>query len=176
MRKTAWILAVLLFSGNAFALDGMSLEYGHGYSTEMGRVAAFWDFDRKWFDNGDWMVTGYWEADLGSWRGHSAVGNNQTITEIGITPVFRFQQRQLSGIAPYLEGGIGLHLIKPTFIYTNRHFSTAFQFGEHIGFGARFGERHQFDLGIRYQHISNADIKKPNQGINFSQIRFAYNF
>ena len=176
MNRTAWILAALLFSGKVFALDGMSIEYGHGYSANMGRVTALWNFDRKWFDNGDWMVTGFWEASIGAWRGHSAQGNNQTVADIGVTPVFRFQQRKLSGVAPYLEGAVGFHLISPTFIYTNRHFSTAFQFGDHIGFGLRFGDRHQFDLGYRYQHLSNADIKKPNQGINFSQVRFTYHF
>ncbi|MDP1996021.1 MAG: acyloxyacyl hydrolase, partial [Gallionella sp.] len=46
----------------------------------------------------------------------------------------------------------------------------------HVGVGARFGDRRQFDLGYRFQHLSNGGIKKPNQGINFNQIRFAYHF
>ncbi len=176
MKRTAWIVAALLFSGKALAVDGVSVEYGTGMATDMGRVGALWNFERKWLDSGNWLLTGYWEASLGRWRGHSSVGNNQTITDLGITPVFRLQQRTLSGIAPYAEGAIGFHLITPTYIYTNRHFSTTFQFGDHIGVGVRFGDRHQFDLGYRFQHLSNADIKKPNQGINFNQVRFAYYF
>ena len=34
----------------------------------------------------------------------------------------------------------------------------------------------KYDLGYRFQHLSNADIKKPNDGINFNQIRFSYHF
>jgi hypothetical protein len=176
MKKTAWLVAALLLSGNVFAVDGMSVEYGNGNDTDMGRVTALWNFDKKWLDNGDWLVTGFWEASLGRWRGYSASGNNQTITDIGLTPVFRFQQRSPSGFAPYLEGAIGFHLISPTFINADRKFSTAFQFGDHVGVGVRFGNHQQFDLGYRFQHLSNADIKKPNQGINFNQVRFAYNF
>ena len=91
--------------------------------------------------------------------------------------MFRLAQKNVSGVLPYLEGGfIGLHLISPTFIYTGRKFGSAFQFGNHIGFGVRFGEHRQFDLGYRFQHMSNGGIKMPNQGINLSQTHFIYHF
>jgi lipid A 3-O-deacylase PagL len=32
------------------------------------------------------------------------------------------------------------------------------------------------NLGYRYQHLSNAGIKQPNQGITFNQVRFQYHF
>ena len=176
MRKTGLLIGVLLLSGNASAVDGVSVEYGTGNATDIARAGIVWNWDKQWFTEGDWLVTGYWEASVGRWRGHSSVGNNQTITDIGITPVFRLQQKNPGGFAPYAEAAIGFHLISPTFINASRKFSTAFQFGDHIGAGVRFGERRQFDLGYRYQHLSNGSIKHPNQGINFNQIRFAYYF
>ncbi|MBK9160600.1 MAG: acyloxyacyl hydrolase [Nitrosomonadales bacterium] len=176
MRKLGWLLGALLLTGNAWAVDGVSVEAGNGDYTDSARIGAIWDWDKQWFDEGDWLVTGFWEASLGMWRGRSSVGNNQTITDLGITPVFRFQQKKMSGVAPYMEGGIGFHVITPTFIYNNRHFGSAFQFGDHVGFGVRFGEHHQFDLGYRYQHLSNGGIKKPNQGININQVHFVYHF
>ena len=75
----------------------------------------------------------------------------------------------------YLEGGIGVHLLSATSLGSKR-FSTALQFGEHLGFGYRFGARGAFDLGYRYQHVSNADIKHPNSGIEFNQVRLQYWF
>jgi len=51
---------------------------------------------------------------------------------------------------------------------------SAFQFGEHLGFGYRFGVTGAYDLGYRFQHISNGNIKDPNDGINFHQIRLQY--
>ena len=176
MRKNAWLLCTLLLSGNAWAVDGVSIELGNGDNADTGRVGAIWNWERKWFTEGDWLVTGFWEVSAGTWRGKSSVGNNQSITDFGITPVFRFQQKNPSGVAPYVEAAIGFHLISPTFIYDNRKFGSAFQFGDHVGFGVRMGDRQQFDLGYRYQHLSNGSIKKPNQGINLNQVHFAYYF
>lgn len=176
MKKIGLLIGVLLFSGNASAVDAVSVEYGNGDGADMARVGVVWNWDRQWFSDGNWLVTGFWEASLGSWRGHSAAGNNQTVVDVGFTPVFRLQQKNPDGIAPYAEAAIGFHMITPTFIYSNRRFGSSFQFGDHIGFGMRFGDRQQFDLGYRFQHLSNAGIKKPNQGINFNQIRFAYHF
>jgi len=176
MKKLSLLLVGILFSCNLYAVDSVSVEYGNGNATDMARIGAGWDWDKQWFTDGDWLVTGSWEATVGAWRGNSSVGNNRTVTDIGVTPVFRLQQKQPSGVAPYVEGAIGLHLIAPTSINGNRQFGSAFQFGDHLGVGVRFGEHRQFDLAYRYQHLSNGGIKQPNQGINFSQIRFAYHF
>lgn len=176
MRKVGLLVGAMLFSGSVHAVDGVSVEYGNGDAANMARVGALWNWDKQWLTEGDWLVTGFWEASLGSWRGKSAIGNNQTITDVGVTPVFRLQQKNPVGFAPYVEGAIGFHLITPTFIYVNRHFGSSFQFGDHLGVGMRFGDHQQFDLGYRYQHLSNGGIKKPNQGINFNQVRFTYHF
>ena len=176
MKKISLLVSALLFSTSVFAVDGVSVEYGNGDATNMARVGANWKWDKQWFTEGNWLVTGFWEASVGRWDGHSSAGDNQTITDLGITPVFRFQQKNPSGFAPYAEAAIGFHLITPTFINADRKFSTAFQFGDHVGLGVRFGDRQQFDLGYRFQHLSNGSIKKPNQGINFNQIRFGYQF
>lgn len=176
MKRTAWFIALLLSCGNALAVDGVAVEYGNGDATDMARVGATWNWDKQWFTEGSWLLTGFWEASLGRWNGHSAAGNNQTITDIGFTPVFRFQQKNPGKCAPYAEAAIGFHLITPTFINADRKFGSAFQFGDHIGFGVRLGDRQQFDLGYRFQHLSNGSIKQPNQGINFNQVRFAYQF
>ncbi len=176
MKKVGLLLGALLLSVNAWAIDGVAVEYGNGDSADMARAGMLWNWERQWFAEGDWVVTGFWEASFGSWRGKSSIGNNQTITDIGITPVFRLQQKQPGTFAPYVEGAIGFHLITPTFIYANRHFGSAFQFGDHVGFGVRLGDHQQFDLGYRYQHLSNGGLKQPNQGINFNQVRFTYHF
>jgi len=175
MRKIA-LLVSLLLSANVFAVDGVSIEYGNGDATDMARVGAIWNWDKQWLTDGNWLVTGFWNASLGSWSGHSIQGDNQTITDIGITPVFRLQQKNPVGFAPYAEAAIGFHLITPTHINADRKFGSTFQFGDHIGFGVRFGDHQQFDFGYRFQHISNGGIKKPNQGINFNQVHFDYRF
>ncbi len=44
-----------------------------------------------------------------------------------------------------------------------------------MGVGYRF-DRKGFEIGYRFQHISNAGIKEPNDGINFHQLRLQYHY
>jgi hypothetical protein len=158
----------------AVAVDGVSLELGHGDKTNMGRVGLQWDWQKRWQLSQNLIVSGYWDTSLGYWRGDSNTPGARNLYDLGITPVLRLSRGTPTGW--YAEAGIGAHLISETQINDRRRFSTAFQFGDHIGAGLRFGQRGEYDLGYRFQHLSNADIKKPNDGINFSQIRLAYHF
>jgi lipid A 3-O-deacylase len=176
MKKLGLLISVLLYSANVFAVDGVSVEFGNGNSTDLVRLGVISNWEKQWPVSENWQFAGFWEASLGSWRGHSANGNNQVITDLGLTPVFRLQQKNMSGFAPYAEGAIGFHLVSPTFINADRKFGSSFEFGDHVGAGVRFGAQQQFDLGYRFQHLSNGSIKKPNQGINFNQIHLAYRF
>ncbi|MDX8379802.1 MAG: acyloxyacyl hydrolase [Gallionella sp.] len=175
-KKFMWSLLALLFSAHVWAVDGVSIELGKGDQADTARIGAIWNWDKKWFIQGDWHVSGFWEGAVGTWHGRSAVGKNQNVVDLGFTPVFRLEQTHPSNFAPYLEGAVGFHLISPAFIYANRRFGSAFQFGDHVGFGLRFGGHQQYDLGYRYQHLSNGGIKKPNQGINLNQIHFIYHY
>ena len=47
---------------------------------------------------------------------------------------------------------------------------------DHIGFGWTFGDKNRYEIGYRLQHLSNAGLSDPNDGINFHQIRFGYNY
>jgi hypothetical protein len=158
----------------AQAVTGVAVEGGSGDGADMARVGIQWNWNQRWFEGREWHLGGYWDLAIGYWRKSASVpGLNEDITEIGLTPVFRLQRNDMRG--PYLEAGIGAHLLSRTRLDTKR-FSTLFQFGDHIGAGFRFGTRGAFDLGYRFQHLSNAGIKRPNDGINFHQIRLQYHF
>lgn len=176
-NKISIALILGLLSFNAAAVDAMTIELGAGdESTSRVGIAAKWDWESRWFTAGDWHLGGYWEANISHWDGDDGKTGNDTITEIGITPVFRWQQNEPSAdFAPYAEIGIGAHLLSRTQIGDKR-LSTSFQFGDHLGFGTRLGDKGQFDLGYRFQHYSNAGIKKPNPGINFHLLRLSYSY
>lgn len=157
----------------AGAVDGLSVELGKNGGFEMARVGAQWQWQKRWLDSGGRHVGGYWDLAIGQWHGDSLVGQNDSISDIGFTPTFRWQANDLQGY--YVEGGIGAHYISRTAIGGKR-FSTQFQFGDHLGFGYRFGPKEAFDLSYRFQHLSNAGIKRPNDGIEFHQIRLQYWF
>lgn len=167
-------LGATLSSGAAGAVDGMAFEFGSGNGADMGRIGVQWDWKKRWLEGPDWHVGGYWDLALGQWRhGDLLPGQNGDITEIGLTPVFRLQQNDRNGL--FVEAAVGFHLLSRT-SFDSKRFSTSFQFGDHLGLGYRFGSRGEYELAYRIQHMSNADIKRPNDGINFNQIRFQYHF
>ncbi len=179
-----WIATIALvaggFAGNVHAVDGMSVVYGSGEggdNVDMARVGMQWNWDKTWFDEGSWELTGYWELDMGYWDGKDSTATTQSsLLDIGITPVFRFQKKASGGsIQPYIEGGIGAHLLSDSRI-NDKDMSTSFQFGDHVGLGVVFGEKQEWDLSYRLQHFSNAGLDTPNPGINFHQLRVSYRF
>lgn len=182
MRKLKYALVVLAlaFPAAASAVDGMSFEYGKSDSSNASvrlyRLGLQWDWNKKWLDTGSWHLGGYWDLNLGLWENDSAARTNSSITDIGLTPVLRFQQNHAAGVSPYAEVGIGVHLLSSNSVSPQRRFGSSFQFGDHLGVGVRFGDKGRYDLGYRYQHLSNGGIKGPNQGINFHQLRLQYRF
>lgn len=170
----AWLAGGLIWTSPCNASNGIAIEAGQGNSTDMGRISFTRQWESKWFSEGDWYLTGYWEVSLGRW--HSNAPGGRTIWDVGLTPVFRLQPKAVNGFRPYIEAAVGIHLIDHTHVNSSRDMSTSFQFGDHAGIGLTFGDRGQFDLGYRYQHLSNADIKKPNDGITFQQVRLGYSF
>jgi hypothetical protein len=169
------VLALLaLAAAPARALDGVSFEVGGGDDIKMGRAALQWDWSTRLLRGANWHVGGYWDVALGYWNSdHSRPGRHDELFDFGLTPVLRLQPNALAG--PYVEAGLGLHVLSHTSI-GDKQMSTAVQFGSHIGVGYRFGAKRSYEVGYRFQHVSNAGIKKPNPGINFHQIRVQYHF
>lgn len=84
------------------------------------------------------------------------LGNNFLI-KVGFLP-------ETSKFQPYFKGGLGL-------IYITQHTreqGTQFNFNEYLGAGLHyfFKKNIAFTVEYRYRHISNADIDKPNSGID----------
>ena len=156
--------AVFFLCGSAYADNALAMELGRGDDrTNVLRLA----FTHPWRQGEpaarEWQLVGYWEFAAAVWDNH-----DESVADVSATPVFR-----LARSAAYIEAAIGFHLVT-THISAHRTFSTAFQFGEHLGAGYRFGPARRYDLGLRVQHISNGGLREPNPGINFVSVRFQY--
>ena len=183
-RRLLPLLAVI-FTATAPAagnnwIDAMSLTYGEDMDnneTTLYRLGLQNKWERTWLNDGAWYVGGYWDAELAYMESDHKNSENDNLFDLGLTPVFRMQRDASlsSGVSPYAEVGIGPHLISETRL-GKQQYSTAFQFGSLIGFGLGFGDRGQYEVSYRYQHLSNADIKTPNQGMNLHLLRLGYAF
>ena len=183
-RRLLPLLAVI-FAATAHAagnnwIDAMSLTYGEDMDnneTTLYRLGLQNKWERTWLNDGAWYVGGYWDAELAYMESDHKNSENDNLFDMGLTPVFRMQRDASlsSGVSPYAEVGIGPHLISETRL-GKQQYSTALQFGSLIGFGLGFGDRGQYEVSYRYQHLSNADIKTPNQGMNLHLLRLGYAF
>lgn len=159
------------------AVDRAAVEIGAGdENSTRGGAAVQWDWSGDLVSLGSWSLAGYWEASLSYWDGDNGRTGNGDLGEIGFTPVFRLLPRsQWGALRPYVEGGIGVHLMSDT-EFGDRDFDIAFAFGDHLGTGVRFGANEAFEVGYRFQHLSNASIGDDNPGINFHLLRLGYDF
>lgn len=99
-----------------------------------------------------------------------ATPDNQALWHVGVTPIARWWFTPQTGV----EVGIGANLFSGTRLGSKR-ISTAFQFGDSIGVFHRFAST-PWTLGLRLTHYSNADIKRPNPGQDYVQLRASYEF
>ena len=176
---SAAMLSVAALAGGwqttCLAVDSTSLEFGTGNKSQFIRAGAQWDWGSKWFQSNGTHLGGYWDltgAVIRENRYRNIPGNSESLFDLGITPVFRFQNDNKLG--PYAEAGIGAHVFSELYDNNSRRFSTAFEFGDHIGIGYVFANK--WELGLKVQHFSNGGIKKPNSGANFAVIKAAYRF
>ena len=172
-KLAAIALAMSALPIPAFAVDSISAEIGTGNHTDLVRVGAQWQWEKRWWQSNGTNIGGYWDLNLGHWRGdryQGIPGSKQNITTIGITPVFRFQKDNLQGW--YGEIGIGANWLSDYYDVNGRRFSTRFQFGDHLGVGYVFANK--LDVSLRYQHFSNGSIDTPNPGVNFTVLRVSY--
>ncbi|MBN2691554.1 MAG: acyloxyacyl hydrolase [Burkholderiaceae bacterium] len=109
------------------------------------------------------------EASVGQVAAPSGSAH-RSLTHVGLTPFARWW------FAPQtaLEFGIGANVFSGTYL-GGKQISTAYQFGDSIGVLHRFAGS-PWTLGARFTHYSNADIKRPNPGQDYVQVRVAYSF
>ena len=184
LHKTRRILlgATILTATPAFAfqnglIDSASFEYGSGAKVRLARVAvqSDWNPEWRWLASNGRHLSGYWDVSAAYWRGSAyrgVPGARQHIGVIGFTPVFRYGRDDKLGW--YVEGGIGANLLSELYDNYDNKLSTAFQFGDHVGIG--YVTRNKWDLGLKFQHYSNASIKRPNSGVNFAILSARYDF
>jgi lipid A 3-O-deacylase len=135
-----------------------------------------YDFGWSWALGDSWRFSIIPEAHVAFWRGNSNSQSGDT-WEFGATPVFRIG-RSVGLIRPFFEAGVGVRALSHPSIGEGNGYtmSSAFQFADMVGFGAQFGERQQWTLGFRGQHLSNAGFKRPNPGVNWGEIYGQWNF
>jgi len=118
-------------------------------------------------------LRGHWDVYLSRWSFRAAAGRSSSLMLLGVTPTLRLYPDD-GRSAWFWEAGVGLTTTNHRYVTRHREFSTRFNFASHAGVGIHLGAQRQHEVVLRLQHLSNADIKHPNPGENFIQLRYAY--
>jgi len=165
--RTVLVSLLLALCAPAWALSGLSVEAGHGSRANITRVSSLWQLDQRWPGHAGWHVAAQIHAGLGALVGTGT--NSQTVAEAFITPTLRYRPNASSGQQPYLEAGVGAHVVSATRLDDQHSLGAQLLLSEHLGMGVVFGGRSQYDLGYRFQHLNNASLSTHH-------IRLLYNY
>jgi lipid A 3-O-deacylase len=180
MNLQRWLALALgvAAAGGACAMDwqprGAFIEGGgapHGTDSAAAGLVWPWGWRGSWHNA---QVSGMTEAYLSEWRARG-IGERRAFTQLAVLPLVRL--RFGGGASPwFVEGGIGISAMSPIYRTATKEFSTSFNFVDAVGIGRSLDAQHRHELSLRVQHVSNADIKTPNPGENFLQLRYAVAF
>jgi len=148
----------------------LGLAGGSASQTELAQMMFGWDFAHNLIERPSWRLRGQWEVDLSGWWADRSSRRNNSGWMVGITPVLQFEHR--SRYRPYAEFGIGLKYLSDI-VVGDEYKSTQLQFGDLVGVGVTLDN---WQLGLRFLHISNAGIETPNPGTNYYGIKLDYAF
>ncbi|WP_271010276.1 acyloxyacyl hydrolase [Paucibacter sp. B51] len=103
---------------------------------------------------------------LGAWQAERGAAEPRRLLDAAFIPALRWDLGSpAAGLRLDLELGIGAGLISHSRIGA-RQKSTNFQFFDVMGLGLRSADA-RWRLSLDYRHVSNADIRKPNQAVDF---------
>lgn len=156
--------------------DRVVLQAGPGHSDGVVKLSLglAWQgsWQRQW---GPVRVGGQVETLLNHWRARDFAGGRQGYQQLVLLPSLRFGLDE--GRSPwFLEFGIGASWMDRRYVGPDKDMSTQWNFYDMAGAGRRFGAQDAHELGLRWVHISNAGIRKPNPGEDFVLLRYALRF
>jgi lipid A 3-O-deacylase len=169
-----WLASIALALGaaSAFPARAASLlvdaERGSGVQSYGIGTVVFRKLDIR--PEWGWQLDRSWVARAAYWSAEHPYPFGKHLADFSFMPTLRLAQRPYQGLQPFVEAGIGAHLLSSTHI-DNRRLSTAFQFGEQLAVGFRVQARIPFAVSLRAEHVSNGGIKEPNPGVTFACLR-----
>jgi len=164
----------LIYVTNPLEADRMVVETGGGESVYIVRGAAQWDWKENILELFGFGLDTYVQFDYMRWQSTKDSSQKGANNSVGFAPVFRFTRKEKS-VTYYLDTSIGMALLSSTKINASR-FGSKFQFSGLLGIGALLGDRRQWGVGYKFNHMSNNSIELPNDGINFHLVSISYKY
>lgn len=142
--------------GSDYERLGLSLRFGPLWSTDWG----------------NWNASLRPELELSHFRHTGPADGPDSLNQGGA--IGRFHLHYGNGRwRPFAEAGLGVSLFNRERL-GSKDFGSRFQFSQHLAVGVELSKRGY--AGLQYSHYSNADIEKPNDGMDLHQIVIGAHF
>jgi hypothetical protein len=121
-----------------------------------------------------WRLDHDWKARIAQWTSHRNP-DARSLWDVSAYSTFRLLPASAAEVVPFVEAGLGVQLLSRVKLGV-RHLGSAFHFHEHVAAGARFGPGRAYSVALRAEHVSNAHIRTPNDGMNLYGIELQYDW
>ena len=196
MQRLIATLLLLSFSALWFAApvkawelspDQLSMGYGQNVGNKRLtaqdlRLALQWRVIEWPIIHSGWQVEGHLVTSLNQWNSSldpdkaSSYGSN-SITALMLLPSLRLA-KAFGPSNSFIEAGVGGGFMSGKALKKNANSpvdkSSSFNFELMAGAGSRFGSRQQYEINFKWLHYSNANMKTPNESLNFQVLSFGY--
>jgi hypothetical protein len=143
-----------------------------GRDDELKQVSAGAAFgDCRMLGLGEWSLSHQTAVTVGRWNASGQFSGADSAWDVAVVPLLHWQHHAFGPHMVELEFGVGPAWLSEPHI-GDRYKSTQFQFSDHLGVNL-VGPADRWRVGLHWRHISNLDIRTPNNGVDFTGLVFA---
>ena len=110
-------------------------------------------------------------VNVSYWEGLQPDNAHPSLWDFGTHGYLRYFWHPTGPVEPFVELGLGIHALTEDRINNNREFGTWFQLGSRIGGGFAFDAGRRVEVLAYIEHISNAHLASPNDGITIKGVQ-----
>ncbi len=151
--------------------QAIAVDYLQGEGDVQGLKLAY-QHHVDWLHGLDPRLNMSFEASANFWR-YGPANSSDSNAVLAVSPVLRYPLGQAFDLNWDLEFGIGVSLLDDT-RFAGKDVSTHYQFEDRLGLVAWLAPDRS--LTVRYLHYSNAGFKRPNPGLDFVSLSYAWYF
>jgi lipid A 3-O-deacylase len=149
----------------------LTATYGHGQGVAVYGVGALWHVPWGAETLARYGLDARLGVDVMRLEGDKQATGNHHLWNGSVTPYLRWRPADGMWHSMFVELGVGLQLLSDSTLsgasgYAH-NFGTKINFGERVAVGVSFGPRGRYEIAPFFQHVSNAKIKEPNDGLTY---------
>lgn len=183
-RGATWVTLGGIGYTNPFNADSFRMSFGSYHDHDAFQVETNLRYDLMSAQDFIYRssIKGFVDVSYSSWQMFKEDDFSMTNkgNVLGIAPGFRFEWPSFLYVIDFVDVRAGISLLAPTSLENKdgsvRNFGGNFTFSEQFAIGGYFSNAKKWEWQVGIQHHSNHNIYEQNNGIEFYNLTFGYNY